>query len=91
MKYTIRELESEFRDFETSLLIAELVQDGYEDEATGDEIEVAVDEWPEGEEFFSTDGHSWAEQQAEARAAGKKAYSVADVTHTWYMGLVMER
>ena len=91
MKYTVRELEREFRGFDSSLLIAELVQDGYEDEATGEEIQVAVDEWLKDEVFFSTDGHSWAQQQAEAKAAGKKAYSVADVTHTWYMGLVLER
>jgi hypothetical protein len=84
MKYTYEELKATFRDFETSELIASLEQD----ESITEETLFSIDELGEEGEWYDSSGTSWAEQQAEARRLGIRAYSVADEWRTWYMGLV---
>lgn len=92
MKYTIRELEKQFQDFRSSELIVGLVNDGYEDEATGEEIEVSVDLLAEDiADWYDSAGYSWRKQLQEAQRENAKVFSVADKYHTWSMGLVTEK
>jgi hypothetical protein len=93
MKYTIRELEKQFKDFDSSELIARLVDEGYEDEVTEEEIEVEVDLLDEEQkaEYYDSSGYSWSEALAEARQKKERVFSVSDKWHTWSMGLVTEK
>jgi len=89
VKYSIHGLQKNFSDFETSDLILGLIQEAEETETL--DRPISVDPWPEEEEYFSSDGHSRAEQQAEAKKPGVTAYRVADEHYTWDMGLVRRR
>lgn len=93
MNYTVRELEEQFTDFDSSELIAQLVATGYEDEATEEEIQVAVDELDEEQKtrWYDSSGYSWGMALAEARIKGLRVFEVSDVNHTWSMGLVTRR
>lgn len=93
MQYNIRELESKFKDFDSSELILLLVADGYVDELTEEEIIVSVDELDEDQKktgWSDSAGYPWAKQLHEAEEKRLRVFSVADRYHVWYMGLVRE-
>jgi len=96
MNYTIKELEKKFADFDSSDLIAQLVKEGYTRELSDgseEEILVAVDELTAEEtiDWYDSSGYTWREQLQETQTTRNRVFSVADIYHTWYMGLVQKK
>ena len=96
MNYTIRELEKKFADFDSSDLIAQLVKEGYTRELSDgseEDILVAVDELmaQEAADWYDSSGYRWRTQLQETQATKSRVFSVADINHAWYVGLVQEK
>lgn len=89
MIITIRQLEKWYKDLNSSELIAILVDDGYEDEYTGKEIQVKVTPLTD-DEYYDSSGYTWKTQINEAHEKGLMLFSVQSVNGDWNFGLVTE-